>query len=206
MNYVYDIYANFQNICYYFYEWDKNDKITHVKKIPMIKLSSEKLLQLVKNENKIDSQFLSKIKDRTEIYKCKAKINACIITDGDNSFIVQINCNGIIIKKSSMLLEEEYDVIEMATRMECSDIEITEIKSLPVHFLTRHELERNKFILKNISKIDDRKMLYLHYECFNIEETNIEYIQDKFRREVMTNNHHLCSTVYNILKLIHANT
>lgn len=31
MNYIYDIYLNFNEVAYDFFEWNKNDKITHIK-------------------------------------------------------------------------------------------------------------------------------------------------------------------------------
>ena len=41
MNYIYDILLNFQNEYYDFFEWNTNDQITHIKKIPIIKVSNE---------------------------------------------------------------------------------------------------------------------------------------------------------------------
>ena len=38
MNYVYDIYLNLNNVLYDFFDWDKNDKLIHIKKIPIFKI------------------------------------------------------------------------------------------------------------------------------------------------------------------------
>ena len=34
MNYIYDILLNFKNKLYDFYDWNINDDITHIRKIP----------------------------------------------------------------------------------------------------------------------------------------------------------------------------
>ena len=41
MNYIYDIYLNFNNIPYDFFEWNKNDNLIHLKKIPIYKVKTE---------------------------------------------------------------------------------------------------------------------------------------------------------------------
>ena len=41
MTYIYDIVLNFNNDFYEFYEWDKNDNLTLIKKIPLIKVESD---------------------------------------------------------------------------------------------------------------------------------------------------------------------
>ena len=46
MTYIYDIVLNFNNDFYEFYEWDKNDNLTLIKKIPLIKVESDFLDQV----------------------------------------------------------------------------------------------------------------------------------------------------------------
>ena len=46
MNYIYDIILNFQERIYDFYEWNKTDVITHIRKIPVFKISSKDLYNI----------------------------------------------------------------------------------------------------------------------------------------------------------------
>jgi len=46
MNYVYDVLLNFQDYAYEFYEWNIDDEITHVRKVPMVRISTEQLEKL----------------------------------------------------------------------------------------------------------------------------------------------------------------
>ena len=43
MNYVYDVLVNFKYPFIDFYEWNNDDKILNIKKIPFIKVTSETL-------------------------------------------------------------------------------------------------------------------------------------------------------------------
>ena len=60
MNYVYDIYLNFNNELYDFFDWNKNDKLTHIESIPIIKTNEEIIKQLITNDIKISKEILNK--------------------------------------------------------------------------------------------------------------------------------------------------
>ena len=47
MNYVYDILLNFNEIGYYFYDWNGNDNILHIRKIPIFKIDSKTLKKVI---------------------------------------------------------------------------------------------------------------------------------------------------------------
>lgn len=203
MNYIYDIYVNFQKYCYDFYEWNRNDNIIHIKKIPVFKISEPVFRNIIKNENKIDLQFLESIKNKTELFNFKYKITACLLTDGKDIIAVQSNQNGIIIKKSFLLLEEEFDILKSIENIPTITFIIERIKVGNAHFITRNERERNKYILRNISNMEDSKLFYLYYECFNTKENNRKYVEDKMKYEILKNNEKVCSISYNFLKLIY---
>lgn len=85
MNYIYDILLNFNKELYDFYEWNKNDNIIHLKKIPMFKIDSRKLKDIIENNVIFNEEFLEKVKNKTEEYsnrKIKILENAFLLTDG----------------------------------------------------------------------------------------------------------------------------
>ena len=41
MNYIYDVYLNLNDTLYDFFDWNKNDKLMHIKKIPIIMVSND---------------------------------------------------------------------------------------------------------------------------------------------------------------------
>ena len=63
MIYIYDILLNFDDGVRLldFYEWDKKDGLTHIKKIPVFKISSIDMDNIINGIVKVDSSFLEKI-------------------------------------------------------------------------------------------------------------------------------------------------
>ena len=51
MDYYYDVLLNFQDNYYMFYEWDEDDTIEYVKKIPLIHVDSKTILNMIKEMN-----------------------------------------------------------------------------------------------------------------------------------------------------------
>lgn len=203
MNYIYDIYVNFQKYYYDFYEWNKKDQITHIKRIPLFKTNEYNFKNIIRNETKIDLHFLEIIKDKTDIFNTKNRITACLFTDGKDIVAVQLNNNGNIIKKSSLLLDEEYDILRSTESFPVKSLNIQKIQSSKKSFLTRNEIDRNRYILRNISKMDDKKILYLYFECYNKEENDRKKVESKLKQEILKNNDKVCSVSYNFLKLIY---
>lgn len=62
MNYIYDILLNFHNMLYDFYDWNLNDNIINVRKVPLFKISSNQLKEIKENVVKFDYNFLKKFK------------------------------------------------------------------------------------------------------------------------------------------------
>ena len=74
MSYIYDILLNFNTKYYDFFEWNKNDEITHIKKIPIFKTTSEDFLKIKLNTVKFSENLLNLIENKTEIFKKKLYI------------------------------------------------------------------------------------------------------------------------------------
>ena len=66
MNYIYDIYLNFNKDLYDFFDWNKNDKLIHIKKIPIFKISEENFKMYVHNSIIINNTFLNSVYNKTE--------------------------------------------------------------------------------------------------------------------------------------------
>ena len=68
MNYIYDILLNFNDNYFDFYDWNKSDNITEVKKIPIFKITSEDMYKIKNNYVIFDNEFKSKIKNQTDYF------------------------------------------------------------------------------------------------------------------------------------------
>lgn len=181
MNYIYDILTNFNEVYYDFYEWEKKDIITHIKKIPIIKIDKEAFEQIVSHKFKIDSKLIKKIESKTEIWNNKK--NLCekyflLITNGIDIMGFQFNDLGICIKRSSLMADEELETIETAKKLDTQAINYQLLSKLDKSFTTRNESKNKNFLINELNKLsiskDINKINYLYFECFNKKENNLK--------------------------------
>ena len=74
MNYIYDIFLNFNDILYDIYEWNRNDNIIHIRKIPLFKVDKKIMSDFITKKIELSSEFLAKIFKKTEVFS-KNKID-----------------------------------------------------------------------------------------------------------------------------------
>ncbi len=184
MNYVYDILVNFNENLYDFYDWNLNDPVTHIRRIPIYKVTSKQFYEIKNYQVKFDSKFLETIKNRTEFFSgrnIKIMKYAFLLTDGLDIMGIFI---GDSIKYTSLQMDEELDILEDFRFKESHlDYQITSTKNAMI-LKTRYQIEQiNKMRQKlndlikenNISKIQ-----YIYYECFNEKEKQISLILERF--------------------------
>ena len=115
MSYIYDILLNFDSMIYDHYEWNLNDNIYHVKKIPLFKVDDFVLDDVIKYNLRFKQDFLNKIKNKTEIYLnkiCKPIEYAFIICSGEKVLALKLDSKGKTSRYSKMLISEELDAID----------------------------------------------------------------------------------------------
>ena len=205
MTFVYDIYVNFQSICYDFFEWNKKDKITRIKKIPIFQIDENIFVQILAYDTQIDLQTLECIKNKTEIFKQKNKITAALFTNNKDIIAVLIDDNGKIIKKSFLLLEEENTILQSIRKVDYQHLELTKLKRQKIDLVTRKEKDRTQFLLKELAKMSSLELCYLFFECFGIRETDEKRAKKMLTLEISNGNEEVCVTSYNFLKLICTN-
>ena len=200
MNYIYDIYLNFNNIPYDFFEWNKNDNLIHLKKIPIYKVKTEVFNLMYSNNIKIDNVFLNGIRNKTEIWKRKKNITYCALFCTDyNALAIIFNKNGESIKKSNLYIDEEFEILESVKNIKTNKINFQVLKRNSQNLYTRSKLQKYRFIVEELKNIKEDKLKYVYFECFNkysnkekmfLELKNINYKNKNFEK------------LYNILKLI----
>lgn len=203
MNYIYDIILNFNDEIYDFYDWNQNDYISHIRKIPFFKISSIDLYNIKNNNVKFSYSILEEVKDRTEIFTNKGvkKLEySFLLTDGLDVVAILVIDNKI--KYSKMLLDEELECLEMSNHVKEKIVDYKIIKSKEkMKLKTRKELEIGKYIEEQLYKLIKEnnmdKIKYLYYECYDeeLEEPiNMKLLfKKKFKDE---------KKVYDLLKLI----
>ena len=172
MNYIYDILVNFKYPLIEFYDWNIDDDILNIKRIPLSKISSKDLNVLKYHKFKID---ISDIKGLTKIFNDRKKSYTSIIyTDGNEALVFNFNDKGICISKSDLLLNEENDILDNSVSLKETIIKYEILSKDKIDlYKTRNQVEITKYLLNQINKIDDLdKLNYIYYECFN-EHKNI---------------------------------
>ena len=196
MSYIYDIILNFQKNYYEFYEWNDEDEITHIKKIPIFKTTTIE-------------KFLETINNKTEKFKknYQTKIKYCfLLSDGKEVIAIKLNKEGLTTQKSSLLIDESEDILNILklTKGTILNYKIIQQKTIE-NFQTRYETEKKQEILKlleNTYKQNDlKKLSYLCLECFGQNETNIDIAFSKLKKEINEPNENF-HKIINFFKLI----
>ena len=121
MNYIYDIYINLLENYYDSYEWEKTDKIIHLKKIPIIKINKKDYQKLLTNKFKIDKELYKKIKYKTKLWDNKNN-TLLLITNGLDIFIIKLNNEVMSTLISSLPIDEELNIINIIKKIETKKI------------------------------------------------------------------------------------
>lgn len=205
MNYIYDILLNFQEVDYEFYEWNLNDSIIHIRKIPLIRISRTVMSKIINYEFSISLDFLKKISNRTEFF-CNKSIKimkyVCLFSDGYEVIAIQFNNDGKKNKISHLLLDEKEEVIEIANNIENIKIDINVLRKKEIkNFRTRTEQEIYRYIKKEFKKNNYELLKYIYFECFNKEENDYEMIIERLKKEIDKNWSLYYQKIFNILKL-----
>ena len=209
MNYIYDVVLNFQKEYYDFYDWNKSDTIYHMRKIPIIKISSKQLLDIKNNVVKFYKDNLKYFNVKAERFKQNSitKIKYTIILGDEHEAIaIKLNKDGLVHLKSSLLPDEQEDVIEILKFQKETKLNYHIIKRARLNpFKTRFEAEHEHFIHQELDKIYKQKSIqklnYLCLECFNTPETNINQAYEKLKKEINKTNDNF-QKIYNIFKMI----
>ncbi len=171
MEYIYDIILNFQDKYYDFYEWNPQDKIINIKKIPIYKITTKDYLNIKKNIVIIDRNTIPKT---SKIF---------LLTNGIEVLGILLDSYGKTIKISSLLFEESDDILKDKDIIKLINIKYRILKRRYLKLISRPNQEKLTYISKYLNSLDLSKdeylIKYLYYDIYGIEEDNINTIYDK---------------------------
>ena len=190
MNYIYDIVLNFNKEYYNFFEWNKRDNIVNVKKIPLFLVNNDTFKMFKYDNVTVGSDFINLIKDKTYTYS-RIKIgNTSLITNGKEVIAVLFNDKGELIKRSSLLLDEEEEVLNETSNDSIYNIDIVKSSRNKISFVNRSQKEKKNFLIKYINKENNLTNLkYLYYDYFEKEDAEhrslIEWMVPGAQKDMM---------------------
>ena len=206
MNYIYDVVLNFfpWNNNFSFYEWNREDNFLTIEQIPIFRVHSTQMMDILYSKIKISSYFLKEIKNKTTTIH-NVLPYCCLITDLNIVLALKFSSNGCLIEKSYLLLDEEMFIID-----EASDFEIIDFKyeildtffEFPI--LTRKQKKIQSYLLEEISRLYINKAYdeihYLYGELFG-EEKSIQKKYECLIENISNNFNEHYEILYNILKM-----
>ena len=211
MIYTYDILLNWTNEerLKEFFEWNLEDDLEHIKKISIIRVSDKFIKDLITSKLKIDTNFLPKIKNKAESYfhnEIDTIDYAAIFTNGKLAIAVELDEDGITSYKSTMLLDEEEEVLDMSEELVLLDIDYEVIKrNKKYSYLTREEEKEKEFLTKELKKIKDKKeeakINYLYKEFFNDDNISYDLKLKTLQNEIEKEYNSFHNKLYKLLKL-----
>lgn len=170
MTYIYDILLNFNSLYFEFYDWNKDDEIYHIKKIPIYKIKEEDLKNIIYGIVVFDNKFLEMIKDKTEVFfkhEVKKLRYSCLLCCNGKIVAINLNDCGKIIGKSDLLVDEYMEVLNVLD--DCFYTEINYILEQPGKidaFKTRKTYEKSIYIKNILQDFTDEELAYIYYEIF----------------------------------------
>ncbi len=199
MNYIYDIVVNFQKNYYEFFEWQKEDKIKNITRLPIYKVSDSDIQALKYNRVTIDSDLLNKIKEDN---KNTSKI-FCIVSNGVIAIALLFDNSGNLIKRSSLIFEEEDEVVSRVKTLKVLKIKYLKNNPIKQNDKLRIEKEQKEKIIRYIKSIkDDLTLRYLYYEYFE-QETNDLSLMKKSLINVLSNEwNYKHQKLYNLVNIL----
>ncbi len=209
MNYIYDIFLNFQSELYDFFEWNYDDKITHIRKIPVFRINPNDFLKIKNSSFRINNDFKEKIHNKTECFNQRKVTTieyACLFTNAIEVVAILFDKEGNSNKYSNLFIDENTEVIEVCEQLEeeCFSYIVNNKKQIN-NYTTRKDREIIKYIKNEFNLLiknnENDKLKYLYYECFNKKENRINIVINEFKKWINNYNISNYMKVYDVLKM-----
>ena len=202
MNYIYDIVLNFNKDFYNFFEWNKNDNIINVKKIPIFLIDNDTFTSMKYDNVIVSKEFIDLIKDKTYTYTRSKLGISCLISNNKEVIAVLFNDNGNLIKRSSLMLDEEEEVLDEIENDSLYKINIIKRRKVNIENVNRNIKEKKDFLIKYINEEkNDINLKYLYYDYFEKDENNIKIIKNDLIKEIKNNWNKKLNNFYDTVKI-----
>lgn len=209
MNYIYDILLNFNDSdrILEFYEWSDLDCFEHIKKIPVYRISSKQMQEICDNKIIAEKTLMNNIKGQTISYKNKKDIKyGLMVSDLNKVIALEFNNKGGVIGRSSLLLDEEEDVIADVANLDEEDLSYKIVEPYKIdYYLTRDENFKKNYLLKELDYIDKMKeydkLNYLYEELFTKDNLSYKERLNRLVDSISNNYNNKHNELYEIVRL-----
>ena len=209
MNYFYDVMVNLHEVNYKFYEWSMDDEFIHLKRVPIYKLKSQDIQKFLLHNIQVKREFLEGIKDKTTSIENEKLLYIALFTDGNNTIVLEFNEDGKSILRSSLLIAEELDLMEIAYSLEEEKLEYEVLEKIKDKNEVRQVERIKKFLNKEIdysfNHQDFDKLKYLYQEISEEQLRSNKKIYEFLKILINGNYNDNILKLFNIIKLYKKN-
>ncbi len=208
MNYYYDLILNLEDKHISFYEWEENDNLEYIEKIPVHRITENDMLKILQNHIKVNEDFLELLKNKT-LLKTNGIINvinyATILTDTKTTLAIEFDKNGKEIARSNLMLEDDLNVCEIGFTLKKKNLKYEILDSIKINNNLRKIIRIKEYVLQEITKLyqdkNETKLSFLFLEWFNKKENDINKIYHKILTELTKDFDDKLLNIYEIIKL-----
>ena len=209
MEYCYDILINLnENSAYNFYEWEDYDPIELIKKIPIFRVDSKILKDFYLYNIKVSNDFLNTLSDKTILKNNKINKTlkyACLLCDTKNTLVVEFDEEGNLINRSTLLLEDDANIIEFIYNYKETKINYEKKDLINYKNILRQEEIIKKVIKTEINTLlankNFLKLKYLFNEWFGYEESDFRKIKNIMFEDLDYKINLITQKIYNLIIL-----
>lgn len=209
MTYIYDLLLNFTDDerILEFFEWNEKDEIINIKKIPLIRVSNKTMKDFINKKVKVTEELLLEIKNKTTTYSKTEDLEySLLISDLNKVIAIEFNKKGEVLSRSSLLLDEEDEVLEEVEYLEIQPIKYKVISTYKTNYtLTRLEQKKKKYLLKEMDTLYQEnnisKLTLLYEEIFPKDELSLYDKYLKLKEDIEDNYSNNHNKLYDIVRL-----
>lgn len=208
MNYYYDLVLNFNETAFMFYEWNENDVIEFIKKIPLFSVNNKVLKDLIYNEIVVDKEFLNLIEDKCELKNGTLKYVA-LFASKNGAIALEFNNDGKSISRSFLQVDDEIGVTEMLYTTPLFKFDYTLGQKIKINKNLRIEEDIKKFIELEIDSLYKKgnfdKLKYLYNEWFLKDSDDLNIIYKDMKEKLKGDLTDKEMNIYNLIRLSYNN-
>ena len=208
MNYYYDLVLNFNETAFMFYEWNENDVIEFIKKIPLFSVNNKVLKDLIYNEIVVDKEFLNLIEDKCELKNGTLKYVA-LFASKNGAIALEFNNDGKSISRSFLQVDDEIGVTEMLYTIPLFKFDYTLGQKIKINKNLRIEEDIKKFIELEIDSLYKKgnfdKLKYLYNEWFSKDSDDLNIIYKDMKEKLKGDLTDKEMNIYNLIRLSYNN-
>lgn len=208
MNFYYDIIVNFQENNYMFYEWEDDDVLDCIKKIPLIQVTTKTLKDLVNNNFMVDKEFLTSIHKKTKLKNGTLEY-AALFASKNGALVVEFAQDGSSIARSYLQVIDECHIQDILYTLPTDKLNYKIINKIIENKGIRKEEIIKKFINLELNTLyknkDLEKIVFLYNEWFLKTKSNVAEMIHDMQNKLKSGITDVEVKIYELIKLSYSN-